>query len=218
LFILLSFLAFVCMRYRRWTLAAVLAGLCALTRNQGVFVAIAVAFASAAFEQRTIRRLQIFAASGAISLLLFSLWPLYQLWAAGSPTMSLSAQAQFAPQATTLHQFFGTIWFANFWQHQTWSYYLHHLAFIVLNIAAGLLIRRREYSLSLYALMSLWVPLYLGQLENQFRYGALLFPALFALGDASSRLPTSVRWALFAALVWLNLYCTFDYGVGLWGY
>jgi Gpi18-like mannosyltransferase len=218
LFILLSFAAFVSARHGRWKLAAVMAGLCALTRNQGVFVGVAVAIESAWLQQHRVRKLTVFAGSGLIAFFLFSTWPLYQLWAAGSPFMSLKAQGQFSPQATTLHQIVGTIWFSNYWQHATWNFYLHHLAFILLNVSVGFLLRRREYALGVYVFLSLWGPLYLGQLENQFRYGAILFPALFVLGDAARNLPWSIRWTAIVALTWLHLVCTWDYAVGRWAY
>ena len=218
LFLLLSFGAFVAARKGRWLAAALLAGLCALTRNQGVFVAVAVACTSAWPQREWRRRCLIFTGSGLISFLLFALWPAYQYWATGNPFMSLVAQGQFAPQATTLYQFAGTIWFANFWQHPTWNFYLHHVLFLVLNLALVALLRRREYALSLYVGLSLWLPLYLGQLENTYRYGAILFPALFTLGELARRLPWSMRWTLLGALVWLNLVCTWDYAVGLWAY
>jgi len=218
LFLLLSFGAFVAARNDRWVLASLLAGLCALTRNQGVFVAIAVAIESSFIQQRFKRRLMIFVSTGMIAFVLFSLWPIYQLWTAGSPLMSFKAQAQFSLQATTLKQMIGTIWFANSWQHPTWYFYIHHLAFLLLNVGVGFLVARREYALAVYVFLSLWGPLYLGTLENQFRYGAIMFPALFVLGDTARRLPWSVRWSLFSVLIWLHVVCTWDYAVGRWAY
>ena len=53
LFILLSWSAFLAAHQRRLVLSAVLAGLCALTRNQGVFVAIAVAYWIAFYETKS---------------------------------------------------------------------------------------------------------------------------------------------------------------------
>jgi Gpi18-like mannosyltransferase len=218
LFLLLSFCAFLCARTGRWRTAALLAGLCALTRNQGVFVAVAVALTSAGREQGWRQKLSVFACSGVLSFLLFVCWPAYQFWATGNPLMSVAAQAQFAPQATSLPQLVGTIWFANLWQHPTWNFYLHHVLFIVLNVTLIPLLWRREFALSLYVFLSLWCPLYLGQLENTYRYGAILFPALFMLGEMARRLPWSLRYALFGALIWLNLVCTWDYAQGLWAY
>lgn len=218
LFLLLSCCAFVCARQGRWLAAALLAGLCALTRNQGVFVALTVALDSAWRVADWRRKCLVFAGSGLVSCLLFACWPAYQFWATGSPWMSVRAQAQFGPQITSAYQFVGAIWFVNPWQHLIWSTYLHHMLFIVLNLALVLLLRQREFALGLYVGLSLWSPLYLGQLENTYRYGAVLFPALFLLGETARRLPWSIRYVLFGALVCLNLVCTWDYAQGLWAY
>ncbi|MFL6211048.1 MAG: mannosyltransferase family protein [Pyrinomonadaceae bacterium] len=219
LFLLLSFLAFLRARDGRWRTAAVLAGLCALTRNQGVFVAVAVALESALQQQRGwLRRAFIFGASGLISGLLFSLWPLYQYWAAGSPLMFVRAQWQFFPPVTSVYNYVGTIWFANYWQHPTGNFYLHHLAFVLLNVLGGMLLYERKLALGLYVLLSLWGPLYLGHLENAYRYGAVLFPALFLLGDRTQRWPWPLRLALLGGLIYLNLTCTRAYALGAWAY
>ena len=218
LFLLLSFLAVLCARQGRWRTAAVVAGLCALSRNQGVFAAAAVALDSASRQSDRRRRALVFGASGLISFLLFACWPAYQYWAAGSPLMSVRAQWQFNPPITSFYQYVGTIWFANSWQHKLWNIYLHHVVFVVLNVAGVLLLRRREYPLAVYVLLSLWGPLHLGHLDNAYRYGAVLFPALFILGDRARRLPPTVRWALLGALVYLNMACTRDYALGWWAY
>ncbi len=132
--------------------------------------------------------------------------------------MFVRAQWQFRPQITSLYQYFGTIWFVNPWQNRTWEMYLHHAAFVLMNAAAALLLRRREWALGLYVLLSLWGPLYQGHLDNEYRYAAVLFPALFALGDSAARLPALLRWALLACLVWLNFSCAWDYAAGWWAY
>jgi hypothetical protein len=227
LFLLLSFLAFVCSRRGSWKTAAILAGLCALTRNQGVFVAVAVALDGAlrqgGMERRAPRDFKrgapVFAASGALSLALFALWPAYQYYATGEWTKFLWAQSQFGPLVKSFHQFVGTIWFVNSWQHpELWQTHLHHVAFLALNAAAVALLLRREWALALYALLSLWSPLYLGQLENAFRYGAVLFPAVFVLGEGLRRLPAPARVLVLAALVLLNLIYTRYYALGEWAY
>jgi Gpi18-like mannosyltransferase len=219
LFLLLSLCAFVCSRRGGWKGAAILAGLCALTRNQGAFVAVAVALDGALRQGDFKKRALVFAASGAASLALFALWPAYQYFATGEWTKFLWAQSQFGPLVKSFYQFVGTIWFVNPWQHpELWQTHLHHVAFVALNAAALALLFRREWALALYCLLSLWSPLYLGQLENAFRYGAVLFPALFLLGDGARRLPAPARFAALAALVLLNLIYTRYYALGEWAY
>lgn len=220
LFLLLSFSAFVCSRRGGWKTAAILAGLCALTRNQGVFVAAAVALDGALrLKGDWKKRALVFAASGAASFALFALWPAYQYFATGEATKFLWAQSQFGPLVESAYQFVGTIWFVNHWQHpELWQTHLHHVAFLALNGAGVALLFRREWALAAYVFLSLWPPLYLGQLENAFRYGAVLFPAVFLLGDGARRLPAPARWPALAALVLLNLIYARYYALGEWAY
>lgn len=219
LFLLLSFFALLCSRRGDWKAAALLAGLCALTRNQGVFVAVAVALDGALRRGDIKRGAPRFAASGALSFALFALWPAYQYYATGEATKFLWAQSQFGPLVKSAYQFVGTIWFVNSWQHpELWQTHLHHVAFLALNGAAVALLFKREWALAAYCFLSLWPPLYLGQLENAFRYGAVLFPAAFLLGDGLGRLPALFRWPALAALVLLNLIYTRYYALGEWAY
>lgn len=221
LFLLLSFAAFLRARRGSWVAAAVLAGLCALTRNQGVFVAAAVALEGALRQESRRRKILIFGASALVSFAFFACWPAYQYFTTGDATKFLWAQSQFGPLVKSAYQFVGTIWFVNAWQHpELWTTWMRHLAFLLLNGAAVWLLirRRREWPLALYVILSLWTPLYLGQLENMFRYGAVLFPAVFLLGDGLRRLPLPARWLTLAGLVVLNLTYVRYYALGDWSY
>lgn len=219
LFLLLSFGALLASRKGRWKTAALLAGLCALTKNQGAVLAIAVAIDGAWQRQSTRQRILIFMGSGLISFLLFICFPLYQYLATGDALAFVHAQASWGV-VDSLYGFFGTLWLANPWQQGAdWFTALHHLFFFLLTAAAlGLLIRKKEVPIAFYIIVSLWMPLYLGHLQNAFRYGAVLFPALFFLGDSLKRLPRPVRWVLMAALVGLNLVCARKYALGEWAY
>lgn len=70
LFLLLSFSALWASRCKNWRLAASLAGLSALSRNQGVFVAVTIALYSSWHRKPWKERIWIFSFSGIISLLL----------------------------------------------------------------------------------------------------------------------------------------------------
>jgi Gpi18-like mannosyltransferase len=220
LFLFLSLVALICARRERWLAAAVLAGLCALTRNQGVFLAVAVALDGALRPTGASlrRRAFVFCVSGLISATLFACWPAYQYLATGDPFMFVRAQGQFTPTINSASQFFGTLWFANAWQHVTWDYYFHHVLFVLLVLSVGLLLRRREWTLALYTALSLCGPLAQGHLENVFRYTTILFPALFVLGADVGRLPPVLRWTLFGCLLLLHLLYTRNYALGAWAY
>jgi Gpi18-like mannosyltransferase len=218
LFLLLSLGAFLCARRGQWVWAAVLAGLCALTRNQGIFLAVAIALDSTLRQTNWRRRALVFCCSGLLSAALYAAWPLYQYHVTGDPFFALRAGGQFTPLVASWHEYFGTLWFANFWQHVTWPYYFHHLLFLLLNLSLPLLVRRREFALAFYVAASLWITLEQGHLENVYRYAAVLFPALYALGDAAGRLPRALRWALAVGLICLHVICTRNYALGLWAY
>ncbi|MCA1817448.1 MAG: hypothetical protein LC746_13850 [Acidobacteria bacterium] len=217
LFLLLSFAALFASRTGRWKSAAVFAGLSALTRNQGVFVAVAVALDGALLQRDLRRRALVFSASGSISLLLFALYPAYQFWQTGDPLKSTHELA-FWGSVSTARGYVATFWFANPGQAWNGEHYLHHFFFFVLNAAAVVLLLRREFALALYALLSLWSLPYMGQLLNTYRYGAVLFPALFLLGDLTARLPLPTRLLLFGCLLYLNYLCTRSYALGAWAY
>ena len=72
--------------------------------------------------------------------------------------------------------------------------------------------------LALYGLLSLLVMLPQGDLGNAFRFGAVLFPVLFWLGDALATKPAWVRWGAFLPLLWLNHKVTHGYAIGSWAY
>lgn len=217
LFLLLSFGAFFMARGGRWKTAAMLAGVCALTRNQGMFLAVAVACESARSWKSWRQKLLVFSASGLISLLFFALYPAYQYWQTGDALKFVYIQREWGV-VPTFYNYIGTFWYVNPWQHADWKGYLHEAFFFVMNgTAIGLLIKR-EFPLALYVLLSLWAPLYSGHFQNTYRYGAVLFPALFLLGDGVSRLPLPLRYLLFGCFLWMNLLYTYYYAVGHWAY
>jgi hypothetical protein len=51
-----------------------------------------------------------------------------------------------------------------------------------------------------------------------FRFGMVLFPALFLIGDQVRRLPRPLMWIIFGALIWFNLFYTRQYALGGWAY
>ena len=217
LFLLLSFAAFFFSREGRWKWAALLAGLCALTKNQGVFVALAVALDGALRGEGPRDQIKIFCASGAISLLLFACYPAYQFFAAGDALLFVRVQNEWSV-VHSVAEYARTLWLGNPWQWTGWTSVLHLVFFYLLNAGAVGLLFRREFPLALYVLLSLWLPVMQGHVENSFRYGAILFPALFLLGDGFARLPRPLRWALAGAVIYLNLIYARKYALGEWAY
>ncbi|HEV8548542.1 MAG TPA: mannosyltransferase family protein, partial [Polyangiaceae bacterium] len=95
LFLLLSLSAFAVAASGRFWIAACLAGLCALTRNQGVFVAVAIALAAGQAAPPGRRALH-FALAGVIGAAWYALYPLYQYVHGGDATLFMKAQSGWA--------------------------------------------------------------------------------------------------------------------------
>lgn len=219
LFLLLSFAAFFAARKGSWRTAALLAGLCALTRNQGVFVAIAVALESAlrcreaTFRTRTL----IFCGSGALSFLLFACYPVYQYVEAKDALAFVNAQKSWH-LVTSFHQVIGTLWFANPWQGINWRDVLHLILFFLHLGIACIWLLKKEIPLAVYVVPYVCITLFQGELVNLFRFSAPLFPSLFFLGDITARLPKALRWMLFIGLIYINFLITKNYALGEWAY
>lgn len=217
LFLVLSFAAFYTAWKGQWKTAALLAGLCALTRHQGILVAIATA-AHVTLQQNDWRnRTRVFASSGLISFLLFALYPLYQYLTTGSPFTFLNDRSSWRT-VNSFYGWIGTLWYANPWQVQNWRDHLHLLFFFLLCGAAAYLFRKKQYALALYTFLSTITVLFQGETVNMFRFGSVVFPALFVLGDLVMRLPRPFQWALLGAVVWFNLIYTRFYALGDWAY
>ena len=217
LFLILSFAAFYTAWKGKWKSAALIAGACALTRHQGILVAIAIALHVALLRKDWRDRIQVFVSSGFISFLLFVLYPLYQYFRTGSPFTFLQVQTNWRT-VNSLSGWIGTLWYANPWQVPNWRDHLHLVFFLLLCAAAAYLFKKKQYSLALYIFLSTIAVLFQGETVNMFRYGCVIFPALFVLGDLVMRLPRPLQWALLGAVVWFNLIYTRLYALGEWAY
>ena len=216
LFLGLSFLALWAAAARRPVLAAGLGGLSALTRNQGVFVAVAAALLVSRGEPNWRRRARRFVLCGAISAALYSAYPLYLAWTFGDPLVFLTAQSRWT-HAQTWGDVGRCFLLLNPWQGVSVNNLLHH-AFVLALLVAGVWVARRSWCVAVYCLGTVLLFPLQAEFASTFRYGAVLFPALFLLGDAMGRLPRWVRYGLLAGLVGLNLAVTRAYAIGRWAY
>ena len=218
LFLLLSFGALLASREKRWITAASLAGLCALTRNQGVIVAVVVAVDAMLQREGWRKRLTVFALCAITSFLIFACYPLYQYYKTGDPVLFLRRQSSSWRVVTTFPQWIGALWYANPWQVPNWRDHLHLLLFFLLCGVAAYFLRKKDYALALFTFLSTVVILFQGELVNMFRFGAVIFPAWFLIGDKLMRLPKPIRWAVIAIVIWFNLIYTRFYALGDWAY
>jgi hypothetical protein len=218
LFLFLSFAAFWTSRKGRWKTAALLAGLSALTRNQGIFVALAVALEGRLQRERWRERLSIFSLSGIISSLLFMCYPVYQYYRTGDALTFVRLHSSNWHLVASFRQVIGTLWYANPWQNVNWRDNLHLIVFFMLCSAAVCFLVKKEFPLALYIFFSTAIILLQGELVNMFRFGSVLFPAWFLVGDHVMRLPRPLCWAILIAVICLNLMHTRNYALGEWAY
>jgi len=217
LFLLLSMAAFALGARGKWLAAAVLAGLAALTRNQGVPVALGIgwlAYQSAPRDRRLVR----FLASGAISGALFALWPAYQYLETGNAFANVAAQVNWT-RAEGIGDMLKALVLGNAkapFEYLTRVRHPYFLAFCAVSIA--MLRRREQVPLAVYFLTSMSLMLFQGTVSNFFRYTVPLAPLMFLAGDWLSK--RRLGWQLLVLLptVYFHLELTFNYGIGRWPY
>jgi hypothetical protein len=139
MFLLLSFAAFVAARRDRWVLAAVLAGLAALTRTQGLILCAALALDSIRGVGDVPARLRRLAASAAISGSIAAIYPLWLQVHTGDAFAFQHAHGMWR-QAHGVSGALATLWFGNPWQDRGVFSILHHVFFFALLVAAGMLL------------------------------------------------------------------------------
>ncbi|WP_141734164.1 mannosyltransferase family protein [Oligoflexus tunisiensis] len=220
LFLLLSVLGFTALHQKKWWLAAIWAGLAALTRHQGVFLAMALAFGGMlmAQEKKPLQRLGIFVGMGVISGLLWGLAPLLHFWEGRGWFPAMGAHQSHWFIADGISTYFKTFLLANPIQNLRVGSLLHHLFYGLWLAGTLLLFRRGRFAEALYCFLSLAIMPLQGELVDAFRFGAVLFPLLFVLGDAWERLPRWAGWPLLALYGLLNLVVTWQYGILRWAY
>ena len=229
LFLLLSFAALRCAWTGRALPAALFAALTLLTRNQGLFVALAcVLLLLEGAEPWRVRLTRAgWVAGGTLAALAGLL--LFQWRTSGDPLAHLHAQASWN-HVDSLAGMLRGLWFDNPWHQgrpRVWWLALRNVfAQLLLGGCVGLWRRgdavRGARPLAIYGLVSLLVMLPQGDLGNAFRFGAVLFPVLFWLGDrlgaALAPRPLWVRVLAVLPLLWLNHKVTHAFAIGGWAY
>lgn len=216
LFLLLSFLALWAGFKKRLLPAAVLGGLAALTRNQGVLIAAAAAFLLVRDADRWQRSLGRFAACGILSACIYAAYPAHLWWKLGDPLAFLAAQAHWT-HARSAGDVFRTFLFLNPWQGLSTGNVLHHL-FVVMLAGFGVVVLRRSPALGVYCLGTVLLFPLQAEFASTFRYGAVLFPTLFLAGDFATRFPGWGKAGVILGLVSLNGAVTYAYATGRWAY
>lgn len=216
LFLLLSFGALACAWDGRVGWAAVLAGLGVWTRNQGVFLSITAALVLAARESTWRGRLTRFFTVGAVGLAFYAGLLAFEWRMAGDPVIHLRAQGRWN-HVESIGAAVQVLWRGNAWGQPAGSQWQRDV-FAVLLLAASVALLRRSRALGIYGLLSLVVMLPQGDLGNAFRFGAVLFPQLFLIGDFVARRPAWVRYPAAALFLLLNHQVTHGFAIGNWVY
>ncbi len=218
LFLLLSWLAVKSAYENKKVAASFLAGLTALTRVQGCFLAVAVALILVSKEFHSKDKVKTFFLSGTISFACFCLYPLYQFIRCGN------ALAFFSPHLTWTHPtasvpiFFQTFLMMNPWQTLEFKWIIRqYFAFVMLAGTVPLL--KLNKVMAGYVLVSLMLMPIQGEFANIFRFGAVLFPVLFTIGDkAHQLLGPRTRTIVWAGLFAVNLFIARAYILSRWSY
>ncbi len=217
LFLVLSWGALALARDGRWLPAAGLSGLSALTRLQGVWAAAAAAWLGALSAPDLRRFWTRFLAAGLVSAALASLYPLYQASVCGDPLAFLRPQTDWVHPACAPGLYAKTFLMLNPWQTLEGKWLLRQFVALVL-LGSALRVRASSLPLAFYVAASLLTMPLQGEFSNVFRFGAVLFPAWFALGDAADRLHPAVRVALVLTLLGVGDLTALDYACGRWAY
>lgn len=228
LFLFLSwgslFLAYQNKSQNSWLWASMLAGLSALTRNQGVLLAITTAYVlalSMPIHVPVSKKFKRFICSGLISGSIFFLWLIFQWWKTGNVLLSVTTQSNWS----VAHNF--SEYLTNlFWVSGT--NFFRILIFWYAMVLSMMLFRQHRLSrpLGFYIFMSiiLW-PMQGWQFPQAYRFGAVLFPLWFILGDNLSKVCERFALSKFLkasvvviALLWSGVISTFYYFQTLWPY
>ncbi len=218
LFLLLSVLGFHGLKQDKWISAAIWAGLAALVMHQGVFLALAIALGAAFQAYGWKQKLGRFAAVGLISGLLWSLAPVLHYAEGRGVFPALSAHQDHWFVADGLKTYFRTFILGNPIQNYRFGSFLHQLYYFVLLFGVGLVLHKGRWAEGLYCLFSLAMMPLQGELMDAFRFAAVLFPVLFALGEYFEARPRWVALPVFALSIALNLVVTWQYAISRWAY
>jgi hypothetical protein len=242
LFLMVSWLAFLYAIQGKMKTSSVLAGFCALIKNQGIITAFVIGLIMAVMKGKNLKeKLIYFIYSGLISGSIFSFWLIFQYIKTGDPFTFIHVQEN--------------------WQHAkglidylyTWIYNFRYVVQLIngprslrailfyVGIAVSIYLifykkntilqEGKKINLSRFFgiyifLCSAIIPLQ-GYLENTFRFNLILFPLWFILGDIvynyiksikSGFISNSLKFLSVSLILILNFWMTYLYGKNLWSY
>ncbi|WP_397600151.1 hypothetical protein [Silvanigrella sp.] len=216
LYLLLSFLAFYYTN-KNWILASALAGLCALTKNQGIFLSIAIAWMIINSQEKISDKIKKFILSGLISFSFYSIFLIYQYISFSNPFAFLDAQKHFSSLTLSFSgyfkSFFEIIKFKELSRFSIYESIYFHILFIL-----NFLLFKKSKPVFFYSLFCILITPSVFSLMNAFRYTIFIFPLLFTVGDFLSKRNIIFLILLTIFLIYLNHQMTRNYVLSRWSY
>jgi len=220
LFTCLSMAAFLACHHKRFFMASFLAGICCLTKNQGIFVAISVGYWLSTHEQKAGPKILKFAISGLISGSLWALFPLYSYLKSGDLGAFYTAQSHWRADMS-IESYFKTLIFGNPWQNTNAGSINRYFLFwaLVLSVISVL---RKHRALGLYMALFVGVMPLSGELVTTCRYSSVLWPAWFTFAgwvESSPIYKNKYALAIVVVIVcYINQCSTRSFALGRWAY
>jgi len=134
----------------------------------------------------------------------------------GDALAHMHAQQNWA-HADSLMSIVRTLWMGNPWNQPSVTLAQRYV-FVAFLLFASWGIMRVNRPLGIYSFASAGLMLLQADFGNAFRFGAVLFPALFWFGDWVSQKPRWARWLVALLAVVVNFKVTYAYAVGRWAY
>jgi len=220
LFLLLSVGAFIAVCFERPKWAAVFAGLCCLTRNQGVLVAIVVGIWATSIEKTNKRRLYAFVRSGLISAAFLAIFMGFLYFETEDPFKHLRSQQAWAHgEVGNFRAIIQSFWMGNPWQPLTLGGIIHQIYFYICIATTAYLWRLRDGKLAaIYVMLSLAIIPLQTEMVDVFRFSAVVLPLQFAWGRIYNRQNFAVQLIVGILLLGLSISVTYNYGILKWAY
>lgn len=216
LYLLLSFMAFY-FADKRWFFASILAGLCALTKNQGILLSIAIAWLIVNTQDKISDKIKKFILSGITSFSMYSLFLIYQYFLFSNIFSFLEAQKYFLNITSTFSEYF-TAFFDIIRYKELTRFSIYETIYFYILFTLNLLLFKKSKPVFFYTLTCLLITPTVFSLMNGFRYTIFLFPLIFTVGDFLSKRNIIFLVILTIFLLYLNHQMTRNYVLTRWSY
>lgn len=215
-YIFLSFLSILFAYEKKWVWAAIFAGLCALTKHQGVILSICIAFLSISYINNAKDKLKIFLCSGAISGCLYATFLVYQYIVFSNPFSFVAAQSNWH-HIESVAEYFKTFFLQNSVQDHSLGAIKHHIYYFIIFVFCFPLWKASK-PIFFYCVSCLLILPLQGELINSFRYTSFLFPVFFMMGSYQGKYKKFILPIILVLFVFLNMQTSYNFFILKWAY